>query len=541
MQEDESVPLIGEVHKDMSAKTGGTWIRRRVIVIGTLLFLNIALRLIVAWRPLQYIDGLAIPDDAYISLHLSRNIAAGLGPSYAGEYTNGYQPLYVFLMVPVFAVLQNDLISPIRISLTLACLVDTLTLWLILRLLRYWTSSLLAAGVLAYAWIFSPYVIVTTVNGLETAIVSCIVVWGWCLYAEYSRPSDPEHRLGRWFTLGLILGLAIFARIDVCLFLFAVAMTHLIAERKDFRRTTKEVLMMCAGAFLANLPWFIYSLYYTGQVFPVSGKAVRFMSIAGVSFRTSLSALYLPSLNSGVLTVLARNRSTLIALAVNAILLWIFSNRMATNRSRSVRVLFPGWLFALFIFEAYSLYIFGPWFYPRYLYPVCVVLIVTFGWTISRLFAVNVTPGGRMTAVIFVGMICLAVNLVDPELRRLFNSTDDRELGYMNLGVWASKSFPPGTVLGGFQSGALGYFAENMSVVNLDGVVSRSCYDALVERRAMDFIRQRKVQFVLGWEINIRFLIQQSETYDPEDMTVVKEIEGFRSWRRKWYLLRVNY
>ena len=241
MQEHDNVPPSTGSAQGEKEKNGWLGTHRRVLVIGLLLFLNIALRLIVAWRPLEYIDGLVIPDDAYISLHLSRNIAAGLGPSYAGEYTNGFQPLYVFLMVPVFAALQHDLITPIRISLTLSCLVDTLTLWFVLRLLRAWTSSLIAAGVLASVWIFSPYVIVTTVNGLETAIVSCIVVWAWCLYAKYSRPSETEHRLGRWFILGLILGLAICARIDATFFLLAVALTQFIVERKELRRTTKEV------------------------------------------------------------------------------------------------------------------------------------------------------------------------------------------------------------------------------------------------------------------------------------------------------------
>ncbi len=37
------------------------------------------LRLYLAWRPLAYLDNLFIPDDAYISLKIAKNIASGLG------------------------------------------------------------------------------------------------------------------------------------------------------------------------------------------------------------------------------------------------------------------------------------------------------------------------------------------------------------------------------------------------------------------------------------------------------------------------------
>ncbi|MEK7250053.1 MAG: hypothetical protein AAB209_06475, partial [Bacteroidota bacterium] len=70
------------------------------VVVWALLAINVCIRCIVAARPLEYLDGLTIPDDAYLSLTIARNIAKGLGPLYGFEYTNGFQPLYVFLMVP---------------------------------------------------------------------------------------------------------------------------------------------------------------------------------------------------------------------------------------------------------------------------------------------------------------------------------------------------------------------------------------------------------------------------------------------------------
>jgi hypothetical protein len=73
------------------------------LLLAALLAANLAIRLAVVVRPLEFLDDLAIPDDAYLSLTLARNIARGHGPLYGLAPTNGFQPLYVFLMAPVFA------------------------------------------------------------------------------------------------------------------------------------------------------------------------------------------------------------------------------------------------------------------------------------------------------------------------------------------------------------------------------------------------------------------------------------------------------
>src|SRR4030067_2176688 len=97
---------------------------------------NFALRLIVALRPVKYLDGLTLPDDTYLCLTLARNIANGLGPLYGTDYTNGFQPLYVFLTAPLYWLFPNDLVTPVHAALILLIIFDTATLYLIYRLVR---------------------------------------------------------------------------------------------------------------------------------------------------------------------------------------------------------------------------------------------------------------------------------------------------------------------------------------------------------------------------------------------------------------------
>src|SRR4051794_40150587 len=47
------------------------------------------LRLLAATRPVAHLDGVTIPDDAYLALSIARNIASGIGPFYYPDFTNG--------------------------------------------------------------------------------------------------------------------------------------------------------------------------------------------------------------------------------------------------------------------------------------------------------------------------------------------------------------------------------------------------------------------------------------------------------------------
>src|SRR5262249_47846545 len=92
------------------------------IAIASLLLLDLSLRVAVAARPLERIDGLTVPDDAYLSLSLARAIGRGEGPRYGLGYTNGFQPLYVFLMAPVYALLPREPERPVHVALGLLAL-----------------------------------------------------------------------------------------------------------------------------------------------------------------------------------------------------------------------------------------------------------------------------------------------------------------------------------------------------------------------------------------------------------------------------------
>jgi len=69
------------------------------------------------------------------------------------------------------------------------------------------------------------------------------------------------------------------------------------------------------------------------------------------------------------------------------------------------------------------------------------------------------------------------------------------------------QELDPEAVVGGFQTGALAYFAPTgIRVVNLDGVVNRDAYRALRERRIFAYLRERRVTFLADWGMNLSAL-----------------------------------
>jgi hypothetical protein len=486
---------------------------RSTVVLAAFVCANVALRAFVALRPLEITDGLGMPDDAYLSLTIARNIANGLGPLYGDAFTNGFQPLYVFLAVPMFWIFPSSLTAPVHGALVLLALFDTLTLVVLYRLVLRHTGSLAGASIAALAWVVNPYVISTTANGLETSIAAFFVVWA------VSRFAGADGSLRRAAEVGGILGLAALTRIDSWILAAVIAALALVRWRR-----IAPVAVLGIVALAVYAPWLVYSNHYTGELYPVSGRAVRFLSLASVDHKPT-AAFYVSMVQEAAAAAGRSNRELLVV----AVALCGLGGR----RWREARALLPLALFSVALILAYSLYIFTPWFFSRYLFPFALVLVPLVG------FAFAAARGGRVlagtSAVAITGAMWLSAGLPD-----LFPGEETTPHGYMNVGLWAARSFPPGTAIGSSQTGALGYFAPQLRVVNLDGVVNRACFNSLLARENMAYIRGAGIRYVLGWNINMWFIEQHSRDFaKSEDLRVFGSIPGVRSWGYEWLLAEV--
>jgi hypothetical protein len=512
--------------------------RVRTLILAFFLALNFAFRLYVSVRPLEYIDGTIIPDDTYLSLDIARSIARGEGPLYGNEYTNGFQPLYVFLMVPVYALIPNDPVTPVHVALGVLSAVDTLALYILLRLICRWTSRSATPVLIALAWIVNPYFIATATNGLETVIAAFFFVAGLYYLDKYFVSGQRSQTTARCLILGGIIGLAAFARIDNLFFGLVAAITILLLGVRELPATLRRLLLIALAAVIVYLPWLLYSYAYTGDLYPVSGKAVRLISLSVAEQYPTAYSWYSNMVKTAFRSVVTHNEIVLVLLAVVLVVLGILRGLQRSDLWFLAKSLGPAWGYAIILFCAYSLYIFTPWFFDRYLHPIGIVLLLTLASVSDLVFA---RLRKSISVVVLSGSLAMSailVNVTDPRFSVVMFSTVT-EYGYRNIGLWAQKEFPSGTVVGSAQSGAIGYFAENLIVVNLDGVVSKSCYESLALRENLQYIRDRRVQYVIGWKENYDFLLNRSTGLRKEDLAM-KVIDGVKAWGHSWYLWEVG-
>lgn len=508
--------------------------------------LHVGVRLVVWLRPLRELDDLVLPDDTYLSLHLARSIAHGLGPFYGLAPTNGFQPLYVFMMAPVFALTGGDLDLPVRIALALLVVADALAMFFTLRValrLGCATEAVFVGGLL---WALSPWSMRTSLNGLETSIAAaCIAATLW----QWHRVRAGQVSAMNWLALGALGGLACVARVDSIFLALALGLplvwdaTRVCiggpadAERRGLLR---GLGLAAIAACLAVLPWIMYSARWTHDIFPTSGRAVRYLKLSAVHHAPTIANTYVPMLVRAA-HALARNAGPAVALAlVLALAAWVATRgKRPSHVGGRLAALLPIVSFGALLVAAYTLYIFGPWYFGRYFYPLWIPAVLAVAITADALFKAVPGTRARGACVALIAVIVIAGSIADPQAQALFAKEAPAPRGYRRAGEWARDQLPAGTIIGSSQSGALGYFAERLTVVNLDGVVNRDCYDAMRRGEMLDYIRHAGVRTLL-WQDDIQMIGRETKDYDPDAVRYSGEVPGIVTEGMPWFTYTVE-
>ena len=137
-----------------------------------------------------------------------------------------------------------------------------------------------------------------------------------------------------------------------------------------------------------------------------------------------------------------------------------------------------------------------------------------------------------------VGVV--AANLAHPDLRDLLLAREKKSVGYMPVGLWAAERFAPGTVIGSAQTGALGYFAPDLTVVNLDGVVNQEAYEALGRLELGEYLQAQGAQYIVDWPFNIGFITRRMGENTPLVAVEAPPHPGITTWDYIWLLYNLR-
>ncbi len=511
--------------------------------LAAILVLAAGVRGWLLWRPLAALDGRALPDDAYLAMQIARSIGSGEGPKFVDHFTNGFQPLFVWLAAIPFAWAEPyELSSPagldakVKLALAISCSFDLASLLLIAAAVRRGTANSAAGLFAALIWAIHPATLASAVNGLETSIAIFFLLCVWNLMLARSFADSSPRRL---FAVGLVVGVAAMARVDLLLLGLFFAVESLRALRGGTaRHWLAKNLALGGGTATGFAPWAIYSWAYTSSVFPGSGRAVRWISLTHANHVLDLN-FFAGMLADGLAAVHGNLPVTGIVALLSGGLTLVGATWRGRGSSVSASWLALPALFALSLFAAYTLYVFAPWFFPRYLAPINVLAISVagagLGFCIQHSGSKKVLTGSLAVAAIAVACVSQL------KFQKLMFRPPDSQAGYRNLGLWARGAFPPGTVVGATQSGALAYYSNGYRTVNLDGVVNPNAYREVIAGRAMEYLRAEGVDYVVGWRRNYDYPRLNSHGFRESDLQLAAYMDHFRSWGIQWQVYRVGY
>ncbi|MDD3643690.1 MAG: glycosyltransferase family 39 protein [Candidatus Krumholzibacteria bacterium] len=488
-------------------------------------------------------------DDSFYAFQIARNLSAGNGMTFDGIHpTTGFQPLYVFLLVPAFMASGADPVLPIYAALMMLAVFTTLTALLVFAIAKRYvgrSASFAAAAI----WAFSPVVTKQAANGLETALAALMIALSVWYYVERVRPLDHPSP-GRLLILGLLLGLTVLSRIDGLFLVLAILLDSLLLlrGRADGAASLAHLLLVPMGVLVCYGPWLAVNMAQTGSPLQDSGAATRFLSLAySRYFHYGPADLSATGPNSAfIMTHIVHSLSTLkvippvhvlfrsleklgahigaigaarvlgdvaggilLMAAAAALVRWRRDPRKSRRRELDFLL-----LFSLLLMLSYSLYVFGSFFYLRYYYPVYLGACIYLAFFLQDAADLIRRRSIAVRRIAVAGAAVYSVLFGCFTFSQAFRSYPIYP--FYDIARWVERNTGRNETIGAFQCGMIGYFADRR-VINLDGKVNRDAYAALRSGCLDEYLCNEGIDVVLDHEqiIGIFLDLEPDSTGNP--------------------------
>lgn len=228
-----------------------------------LLAFGFLLRFGLAWLPEKFLYYL-ISDDAYYYFTIAGNfITRGMLSADGITLTNGFHPLWLFVITPVYFFFRSSPWLGIHLVMTIAAVFDTAAAFLIYKTLKRLGKPNVGFWA-ALFYLANPYGLLHTMNGLETAQNNFFLAF----LVFLSVRSTPDWLQKNWLFLGTICGLTLLSRTDN---VFALGILFGYLWWRD--RTLPAIVKTAVVVTLLVLPWLVFNVISFGSVVQTSGTA----------------------------------------------------------------------------------------------------------------------------------------------------------------------------------------------------------------------------------------------------------------------------
>jgi hypothetical protein len=420
----------------------------------------------LTWARLKGADGFPL-DDAWIHQTYARNLgwhgqwAFILGQPSAGSTS----PLWTLLLALGYALrLDYALWTHALNAIVLGGLA-----WSVYRLSGRWWLGVWAALEWHLAW--------AAASGMETLLFCFLIVAAWMLARSEAGGYRPAA------LCGLVMGLAVWTRPDGLTLLPFCGLSVWLAANGSWtdRRRYLRVAALTGGATAIVLPYFLFNLALSGQVWPNTffAKQAEYAGLRQLPLLIRLGQVYSAPL-IGSLALLAPG----LALA---------ARRWALPLS-----------WAAVYLLAYALRLPVTYQHARYLIPVIPILLAAGGDGMARWVLLQSAVAWRRIAsrlwVYGAAAAALAFWLLGASALVADNQWINSEM--VATARWVAAEVPAGTLVAAHDIGALGYFAD-VRLLDLAGLVSPEIIPFIGDdSRVWAFVQRKKASYFItypGW------------------------------------------
>lgn len=468
------------------------------------LIFGLCYRMIPVFGSERTLASLFLTEDGYLLLTVSRNMAIGNGITVSDGtiWTNGFQPLITFLFTIPYLLTGGDKVAglfgvtliQIAISIAAAFAIRRFAA----RALDPQVDSPAWSWLVTALWFIGPLLLLHSMNGLETGLVTLVVVVTALFYGNLVA-------LGRRFSvaeqllLGLLAGLCFLARNDAVFFIAAMLVVRFVQVRltrqQSFTGAVSEAILPGLTALAVGAPWMIYNYRLTGSIIPISGQSQSFaadfggnLSVSPIKLMETMFPMFpVPTSLEGSVPLLL-----LCALLAGGTLAW-FLLRATRRGGPFLPVIWAYTLYAVGIFSYYSLEFGAPWFLSRYFAPLAPLLLVAAVSVMYDVFAVFGRHRDLARCAVGIAALLLCAVLLS---RLLLPGV--REQGHFQVVDWVEENVPDEVWVGAIQTGTLGYWHDR--TINLDGKVNPAALEALLtEGDVLDYTLRTDIEYLVDW------------------------------------------
>lgn len=468
---------------------------------------GLAYRLIFIWSGRA--EGSLIADDAYYYFTIAHNIASGFGPTFDRlAPNNGFHPLWLLLLMPIFKIFGTSLWLPVRLALSLSAVFDIISGFVIYNIL-YDSTMRSAALIAASIWLLSPFTLLIGLRGMEVSLaVVIILLLLWYLNRAIGGAASLSIKSS--IIAGFLLGLAGLARTDnlLILGLTVVALVFIMRRKDGVLKPAFWLSVTAATSLLITMPWFLWNYRNFGSIMQVSGQ-VKFYLVGKWGSFFGTWHTFAGAIRSLSYTVLApivfpskflsgeEFRSPQISIAVIiGMLVIIIGTAYYTTKgirqnmidgSSKIIVMFSSlYLVIHIIVYGFILRFYAVW----YALPFYAFLAILLGFSIPLfLEGLGRLKTLKISAILFLIAFGISIHLLF--LARNNHQSRGPETFYGRTLSAIAKKYPHGAIIGAFNAGALGYIAPkygNLRVTNLDCLVNNRAFDAVKKGQYLDYV-----------------------------------------------------